>query len=94
MWIKSDKLNVALGDNVTFISSGLDILARGSMKKDALRDIDLKIVDVIDELEVATPALVAKRIKRDRQYVANRLAYLSKEGVVEKLTRGVYRIVR
>ena len=57
------------------------------------RNIDRAILDVFKEFGLATPALVAKTIKRDRQYVANRLSYLVSEGLVEKVARGVYRAI-
>ena len=58
------------------------------------RAIDKAIVDILNEFNLATPALVAKMIKRDRRYVANRLAYLACEGLVEKITRGVYKAIK
>lgn len=58
------------------------------------RDIDRAIVETLKEFRLATPALVAKNIKRDRRYVANRLSYLASEGLAEKVARGVYRAVK
>jgi len=61
------------------------------MNTGPLREIDRAILGVLRELGLATPALVAKEIKRDRRYVSNRMSYLAKERLVEKVTRGVYR---
>lgn len=56
------------------------------------RDIDRAILEFLKESGMATPALIAKKINRNRRYVANRFSYLVKEGLVEKISRGVYRL--
>lgn len=62
------------------------------MSKEHFREIDKAILKFLNESGLATPALVAKNINENRRYVANRLSYLTDEGVVEKISRGVYRI--
>lgn len=59
-----------------------------------IREIDRAIVDALKAFSLGTPAFVAKTIKRDRRYVANRLSYLVSEGLVEKVVRGVYRTIK
>ena len=58
------------------------------------RDIDKAIIDTLEELGLATPALVAGKIKRDRRYVANRLSYLVSIGLAKKAARGVYKALK
>ena len=67
------------------------MLSAEKMKRAPSREIDQNILEVLEGLGLATPALVAQKIRRDRRYVANRLSYLTKEGLVEKVMRGVYR---
>ena len=57
-----------------------------------LAKIDKLILTTLKQQHIASPMLIASKIKRDRRYVANRLRYLTDLGLVEKIARGLYRL--
>jgi DNA-binding Lrp family transcriptional regulator len=62
------------------------------MGREPIREIDRDILEALEKSRQATPAFIAKIIDRDRRYVANRLSYLAKNGVITKVMRGIYRL--
>ena len=64
---------------------------RGLYWDPRLREIDKLILRALKCQYIKSPALIASEIKKDRRYVANRLIYLTKLGLVEKVARGLYK---